>query len=464
MSIINKAMDAATALALKAKYRADGWANAITGLGGSRDSTSAMAFVRPCYLTADHAENLYLGDDMAARIAGAVVNHSFLLGFSFQEDEDGDLSEAVKKWGVQEKVTEAAIWGRALGGAALLLGINQGRMAEPISPEQVRPGDLKYIDVLDRRDLHIVDYYSDPLDAKFGQPRTYQITYQGGQGGAQGDRDTYVHETRLVFFGGALTPKRVRTQNGGWDLSVLERSYGILRDTNTGWRAFINLMQDMSQPVFKVKDLMTMIASGHSDTLMARLEVADLSRSVSRSIIVDAEEEDFTHVGAANLTGAGPLLDKIWQRLAAAADMPVTILMGMSPAGMNATGESDMRAWFNTIQTYRENSLSPKLERLAAFIAASEGLNFDTFSVDWPSLWQMSPTEDAQHKATIAQTDVTYINAGVLLPEEVTQARWGRGEYSSETASAVDLDNRDDPTQMGGAFMPLPPTPYSEEE
>jgi hypothetical protein len=49
----------------------------------------------------------------------------------------------------------------------------------------------------------------------------------------------------------------------------------------------------------------------------------------------------------------------------------------------------------------------------------------------------MSDKEQADLRKTTADTDVAYINAGVLLPEEVALSRFGSGTWSAETA--VDL-------------------------
>lgn len=426
--------------AIRSKTRMDGWFNAITGLGGSKDKTTYHQVYYSPFLQPAELEALYYSNDLAATIVDAPVEQAMMLGFDVSEDTDGLIKDALQKWQADTKVRDAAIWGRLFGAGALLLGVNRGLMDTPLELEQVRQGDLKYIMVLDRQDIAPVSYYEDPDHEKFGEVEVYQVHKSTASGKLPGKN---IHESRLILFGGERTSARMKERNHGFDLSVLQRPYDTLRDSDANWKSIVHVMQGLSQAVFKVQGLINMIAEGDVETMQNRMLIVDMARSVARAMVVDAEMESFEQVGAQNVGGIGEVLEKTFQRLAAAARMPVTILMGMSPSGMNATGESDMRSWFNRLQVQREELDGP-LVLLVKIIAATEGLTLpDEPSIVWPSLWQMSPTEKAEHRLQVAQTDKIYIDSGVLLPEEVTVARWGKGEYSDETAGSVDIEARE---------------------
>jgi len=421
--------------------RQDSWANALTGLGGARDKISHHQLYADRVLTVSELEALYYSDDFAATIVDAPVEHAMMLGFAVAEDPDGAAIEALAKWSVAEHVTDAAIWGRLYGGAAVLIGVdNAGDPDEELDIEKIAEGSLQYLIVLDRQDLQIDSRYDDPRDSRYTQPRTYRVQRQNASGL---QTQAVIHESRLVFFGGARTGERVRARNQYWDHSVLQRPYKILRDTDANWASVGHIMQSLSQAVFKVKGLISMIAEGDVDTMARRMAIVDMARSVARALVVDADSEDYSQVGAANVTGVSDIIEKNYQRLAAAARMPVTILMGMSPSGMNATGESDMRAWFNRLQVQR-TELEPAIIHLADVVLRSEGVHSDGEPViEWPSFWIMSPTEQAAYRKTIAETDAIYVADGVLLPEEVTVGRWGSGQYSPELDGVVDTDSRE---------------------
>ncbi|MCG6197883.1 DUF1073 domain-containing protein, partial [Anoxybacillus sp. LAT_38] len=58
--------------------------------------------------------------------------------------------------------------------------------------------------------------------------------------------------------------------------------------------------------------------------------------------------------------------------IAGACQIPVTKLFGRSPAGMNATGESDMQNYYEVIQQQQESILGPVLDKLLPIMCMSE--------------------------------------------------------------------------------------------
>mgnify|MGYP003947224089 FL=1 len=165
--------------------------------------------------------------------------------------------------------------------------------------------------------------------------------------------------------------------------------------------------------------------------------------------------EDFERV-ATPMTGVSDMLTAGWQRLAAATSprMPLTRLFGMSPGGLNATGESDMRNWYDQVKAFQTIDLSPRANRLVQLIARSLGEQEpERFSACFPSLWQMTPKEQAEIEKLAAEKDAIYITAAVLLPEEVALSRYGDGNFSASTK--IDAELR----QSMAAPDPEPPQP-----
>jgi len=404
--------------------RLDSWINTLTGLGGLKDRTMGGAVAALSVLAPIELEALYHGNDLAAKIVDRQVKDALRQGFEIAGDEKGETAAALRAWGVSGLLEEAGIWGRLYGAGAILIGLDEP-MDAPLDVDKIRPGSLKYLMVLDRQNLTIEDYHTDPTQAEFGEPRSYRIEHSSTATSGLG---SVVHASRLIMFGGAMTAERVRiAKNGGFDLSVLQRPNAILRDADQSWRSVMNLVQDLSQAVFAVEGLIDMIAEGERDTMLARMEIVDMARSVARAVVIDAESERYEHKGAANVSGIDPLMMMVFQRLAAAADMPLTILFGMSPGGMNATGESDTRGWYDVVQSYRDAKLTPQLQTLVRIVEADAGRPIaidEEPEIVWPSLWQPTPTEQSALDKTEAETDKILIDAGILFPEEVTLAKF----------------------------------------
>jgi len=407
----------------------DSWLNATTGLGGAKDKTMDMAIQPVIPLTIEELNNLYMGDDLCANIVDSIPEDSFSKNIIIHCKESKRLTEAFERLGGITKFVEAWRWGRLFGGGAIFMGVQDPDQSLPLN--LVNHGRILYTMVLERIEMQPALFYSDPASPKFGLPKTYRIQPQNYNFGMTANVGTdilgygkEVHETRLLMFGGAPTTKRFKQMNNGWDASVLQCVYDIIRDYNGIWRNVSYAIADMSQGVFKIHKLSDMISEGHGDKLLQRMELVDLARSIAHSVIVDAELEDFSVVGSANLSSVPAILDKANSRVASAARMPLTRLMGVSPGGLNATGDSDLANWYGVIDVAREQTARPLLEKYLKVIARSINVDVTDMSIEFPQLWSLSELELADLRNKQAATDQTYIQLGVVTPQEIRNTRF----------------------------------------
>jgi 2'-5' RNA ligase len=253
-----------------------------------------------------------------------------------------------------------------------------------------------------------------------------------------------VHHSRVIRFDGAMTDDERKVANLGWSDSELQRVFSELQQFRGAYAATGALLQDSSQGVLKMKKLYENIVADKQDILKKRLELMELSRSVGRSIMIDMEE-DYQRVESGVLAGVPLVVDKFMLLLAGAVPMPVTVLMGQSPAGMNATGESDITLWYDTVRDGTTNVLKPRAERLVRMLLLAKdgptgGVEPKSWSVQFPSLWQPTPSQEQDLRNKQAQTDQVYIDKGVLTPEEVALNRFRSEGWSAETS--IDMEVR----------------------
>lgn len=455
----------------QAIQRVDGWANTITGFGTSRDKMAAARMYQGERLNEQMLDALYDEDDFAATIVEALPEDGMRQGWgptrrASEDDEDelaakqtkeqiATIKRRVTDLGVDARVMEAAIWGRLHGGAALFPVVEDG--LDPSMPLDIsRVTKLRSVITISRWELQWYQLNDDPRSPRYQKPEMW--LFQPTNGGTS----MIIHSTRLLRFEGANVSRRRRIEEQGWSASVLQRVYEILRDAGMNWKSVSYILNDASQPVFKMHNLISMIANGKKQDLQNRMEVVNMARGAARAILVDAEKEDFEYKNT-SLGGLDVLLDKTWVRVAAAARMPVTRLMGMSPGGLNATGESDVRGWYDSVQSYRTTDLQPPLETIVRLLAAElKAGSPDEWTIEWPSLWQMTPNEEAAHRDKIADTDVKYIDKGVVTPEEVCATRFGGGTYS-DGPIIVDLTLRDPPAEPATTPAVVAP-PQQENE
>ncbi len=439
----------------KAAVRVDSWINTVTGLGTlTRDKVFSAFFERSLRLSDQELEDIFNGDDLAAKIAGKIVEDSLRGGYEIVISVDEDTAESVAdataaaaavesfledELHATQRVREAWTWGRLFGGAVLYVVTDEGAdvdQAEPLDEGRLRR--VLALTVLDKRDLIPHTIYADPADPKFGTVKTYRVNSVGPVGNVSAQIvSVEIHETRLVVFEGALTTNRERQANQGWSLSVLQRPYDVLRSLNTSFQALAHILQDASQGIFEMHGLIDMIAGGEKDAVQTRMALVDLQRSVARSLVIDAEKESFTRLTPA-LTGYPEALEIQMLRLAGAADMPVSVLFGRAPAGLNATGESDRLLWAQTVESEQVQVADPTFTKLAQLVMLSsdgptKGQLPDSWDVVFPPLVHQTETERVDNRKTVAETDKLYVEIGVLIPEEVALSRFRPTGFSAET-------------------------------
>lgn len=435
------------------KERLDSWRSAMTGLGDAlRDKTQSVFFQTTTIRNDAQLLNLFHQEDIAARICDSLPRAALRPGFALSaEDEDTALASALDEYGKQRKfktaLRKAAIWARVLGGACIYVGVDDGQSEDqPVRESAI--ASISFVSVLDKRMLIPKTYYT--TVERFGEIETYEvqkIALGGGSRVVQMETGSLIHESRLIRFDGELTEELRRANNNGWSYSVLERVHEVLRSFGVSWQAVGHLMQDASQGVFEIENLIEMIGSNDKNALATRMQLVDMSRSVARAIMLDAGREKF-HRESYSFAGVADVLNLFMVRMASAARMPVTVLMGQSPTGMNATGESDLRLWYDQVQEYQTDEIAPAIERFWSLVFAAEDFDGEApeaWSVQFGRLWQKTDKEQAEVEKITADKDKIYIDTGVVLPEEIAVNRFRASGFSQDTQ--IDLEAREEMRQ-----------------
>ena len=261
-----------------------------------------------------------------------------------------------------------------------------------------------------------------------------------------------VHESRFLLFDGSPVTRVQRVRNNGWGDSIFTRVFEVLRDYQMSWDGVATLMQDFAQGKFKLQGLNEMMLGGDDKSIQARIALLDMQRSNARSIYLDAGKdgepaEDFTR-DVASLTGIPEVLSAFAMRLAAAGRMPISLLMGQPPAGLNANDKSGIQWYYDQIKSKQYAELQPQLKYLLKIIFATKdgptgGVEPENWDVIFNPLWQLGSLEEAQRRLFIQQADVGYVTAGVLNAEEVAESRFAEDTYNGDSI-ALNNDAREE--------------------
>lgn len=398
--------------------RLDAWFNEMTGMGSTKDKTQYGQFVRGPWLQDDTLRALYEQNDIAQTLVALLPEEMFRKGVVLDHAQAERLKEEARRLELVKRFQETVIWGRLFGGGVGVMGLDDGRKDEQeLVPEAVTA--FRFFEPFDETATKIHAYYADKRDHRYGRPAIFEINDRGST--------FLVHETRCVVFGGAHTTKKTREDRQGWDLSVLQAPHDAMRSFGSAFGALEHLLLDASVGVFTLRGLIGKLTSdqGRSE-LNTRASVMDLWRNVTRSILLDQDGEKYERVDA-NFSGVDGAMQAFILRLAAAGKIPVTVLMGQSPAGLNATGASDVRLFYSRVETEQEQ-IKPDLARVFGLLARALKLD-PNVGVSFPSLWSETPPEKATREKTEAEADAVYVTQQVLLPEEVAKRRFTGATY-----------------------------------
>ena len=435
----------------------DGWLNVYTkqGVSGS-DKQLGTSFSKPTKMDELLLEDIYRGDGMSRRVIDLPTGEMLRRGYEIMGDTDGDITKYLSKIQANKQLLIGLRWGRLYGGGVIVIGIDDGgKLEEPVNETRIK--SIEFLRTYDRYRVHwdTSDLYDDPSHPKFNTPEMYTISPVSGT-------PFKIHESRILLFDGIAVADRTRQENSGWGDSYYQSIYNDLGNLAGVYFGARNVVDDFIQIILKIDNLQDLIASGREDEIKTRLNIIDLGRHVMNTILLDSREDyDKT---ASSVGGLPELMTKFELMVSAVTGIPMTLLMGQSPAGMNATGESDIRLWYDSVAEDQESELKPQIERLVyltmlAKQGPTKGKVIPDWSVEFNPLWQPTQKEETETRKLQAETDKMYIEQGVLTSAEVAISRFGGDEYSYDTTLASEDREIED--------MPLEKpdkTPVDEDE
>lgn len=409
----------------------DGWANIITGLGQqSRDKRLSTKFGKVNVLPPETLSSMYMGDGFAARIIDLPARDMTRRWFTVAGDTDNKVASHLEEVGAKLAVIELVRWARLYGGAVIVMGINDGgELTDPVNESRIKSIDFYH--VFDKTLVNPTsEYYSDPQEPKYGLPKMYNISPV--HGGASFD----IHESRILRMVGVALPPRLAVSNNGWGLSILQTSYDSLRNLGTGYGSAAQLMDDFVQTVLTISGLADIIARGDDQLVIKRAQILALSRSIANIIVVDKEEKYDKQT--TNVAGLPEMLREFAMALCASTGIPYTLLMGQSPGGLNATGDSDIRFYYDSIAAEQNDNLRHVINPLVKYTMLAKngptsGKIIAGWRIDFLPLWQPSEEQIVNMRERQSITDERYISNNVLSPAEVGKSRFGGKQYSIET-------------------------------
>jgi len=416
----------------------DSLRNLLSGFGGPRDRTTQNVVEQPAVLSSPELEILYRNNHYSARIVELLPDESTRRGFTTTAMSDAGSSPFqgdFQRLGLMPKLNQADKWARLYGGAAVILGIDDGRdPSEPVDMDNIRCLEFAY--VIDRWSVVSGPLEGDPSSPNFGYPQTYEVQYAAYslENDSQSIVGMKVHSSRMLRFEGVTLPPSLRSDQDYWGDSVLQRVFESMCNLGMIEKAMGNIVQTFNQAVFRMRGLRQLAkAKNGSAELITRFEAANIGQSMLNVFLLDAEGESYEKQST-NVAGLDGLYDRVAQSFGSAAGMPLTLLFGTPPAGLSTDDSAGARNWLNTVRAHQELAYIPNIQYVAEILAKSKDgpkVSGDILVVANPL---QEPTEEERAKTmrTMAEFAAILIDRGVLSPTEVRTSFFASAGFTTD--------------------------------
>lgn len=396
----------------------DNLTNLVAGMNVDKDKAANSRFT---FLPKSRVEldNAYRGDWLAGKIVDAVAEDLTRQWRSWKAGprQIAAIDATERQFKVQNLLTRALKMARLYGGSAILIGDGSADPSKELNPESVGKGGLKYLHALSRWELWASTIIRDPLDPHFGEPEYYMLA-DPTQGGVQ------IHPSRIIRFQGIPWLELTYTWDG-WGFSILERVYETIRNAGAASSNLASMTFETKLDVIKIPNLtQNVTSSDYRERLITRLALANQTKSINNALLLDATEE--WDQKTLDLKALPEAIRCFLELAAGAADMPITRLLGTSPKGLNASGDLELRNYYDMLSGKQETDLRPALDRLDDLLLRHAGVPSGKAWYEWNPLWQMTEAEKAALSLQKAQATQIYATMGAMPPTAMRKGIQGQ--------------------------------------
>jgi phage-related protein (TIGR01555 family) len=351
-----------------------------------------------------------------------------------------------RKTRTKAKIMEGLRWGRLFGGAAaiILISGHEQMLEQPLNYDMIMPGSYKGLLVLDRWSgiTPGSDLVTDINDPEYGLPKYYQVTTS--------EADVFtVHHSRVLRFVGRDLPQIERQAEMYWGASEVEMVFEeIKKRDNTSWN-IAQLVFMANLRVMKMEGMEEIFSIGDQRAQNDLYNTVSAQNKLMSNMgvqILGPKDSFETH--QYTFSGLNDIYQSFMMDISGSCGIPVTKLFGRSPAGMNATGESDEQNYYETIESQQQADLAPVLDKLVPVMSVSEwGMIPDDLNYKLNPIRKPNNKEMSDLAKSTSETITGYYNVGLFSQKmslkEIRQQKDITGIGSNITDEDIEAASND---------------------
>lgn len=412
--------------------KADSASDFIAGLRGQAPTGATPP---EATLTEDRLNSLYRASWVIRKVCDQYAADMTSQGVEWLLDSQRAqvLETAFRELGIWRRLEEAIKWARLYGGSIALLDYGTTGPDAPLNAA----APFRGLRVFTRYETTPDTAHLIPSGRHAGEPQSYLIAPVLTQ-----ERLT-VDASRVIRFTGSALPPRLAQSEYLWGDSVVQSMADVCELYKNSTQGVGELMKRCYLRFLGIKGYWQSMGdcagpdSPTAENVLEGMALLNATQNISGLTIADAEDTFSTQ--QYSFGGVKDVLDQFGQQLAGAADMPLVVIFGMSPAGFS-TGDADLANYSRSVLSKQESMLREPIAIIAKAVLASAGLRTD--GIDFRFAPVIQPT--LQERAAAAQTAVGTIlqvqSAGLISPEKALTEIRRLSETTGLFASLTDAD------------------------
>ena len=389
--------------------------NLVSKLGTSRDKASHDTFAWHVPKSVFELDNLYDSNGTASKIIDKPVQDMFRQGYYFggiAGKELQKLTDELDRLKLDVHLSKAMRLSRLHGKSYILLATADNKaLSEPMRDAS----DLSYITTLSISQLVAGNDMRPASEAGgcYDKPIYYKLRKSVGDTSAG-----IIHYSRII---------EIVWSDGK---SIIEKIHAeLLRFASVNANA-ASLVHEAKIDIIKTPNLADQIEQ-HTDSIVKRFALVGMLKGNNGTVLLDKEEE--FHSKSYNFSGLPDLMQEFAIQLASVADIPYTILFGRSPSGLSATGEHDLKNYYDTVGSYQRDYLRPVLQKLLGIISGYLLPDSVEPSLIFTPLWQLDEKTLSEIEKNNAERDIKYLENGII-----TEAHVAKQLVEQDTYTVID--------------------------
>lgn len=370
------------------------------------------------------------------------------------DDKINRINEFLNKFQIKELFNKAAALNGYFGGCLIYIDTDEDDLLSALDEKSLNHS-IKGFTLIEPINTYPGRYNStNPLSDNYFKPETWFVLGKE------------VHISRLLYLSSEELSMLLKPAYNFYGIYPAQIAADAVSHFIKDREAASRLLHKFSLLVFKT-DMGSALYNGNPEELYNRVKVLADFRDNDSIIIIDKEDEDIVTV-TTGITGITEIVRLSLELMPIMFRQPLTKFLGISPGGMNSTGESDENNWNEFVLSQCEKQFRKPLKRLLELI------QYDLFGevdekIDFIFKIQSSndETKEVNNNKIKADTFVQLTTAGIISPEE---ARKALADDEKSGFNSIDIDAVPEPVDMGspedlfGAFDEYDETKHERDE